>query len=81
MKTEAELIGKLFELNNQEYRTPELRAQIDLLQWILQPRPSVEVECNKCGHSWPYRGDSLQYVTCPNCMRKIRLMENLNGHK
>ena len=81
MKSESELIGKLFELNNQEHRTPELRARIDLLQWILQPRPSVELECPKCEHVWPYKGESLHYVTCPHCMRKVKLMDSINGHK
>lgn len=32
--------------------------------------------CYKCNHSWKYKGVFIEgklYVTCPNCMRKIRI--------
>ena len=36
--------------------------------------------CYKCNHSWQYRGiltEGQLYVTCPNCMRKIRIDNSL----
>lgn len=29
------------------------------------------MKCEKCGHEWNYKGN-LFFVTCPNCMRKIK---------
>lgn len=28
------------------------------------------MKCPNCGYEWEYTG-KLQYVTCPNCMRKF----------
>ncbi len=28
--------------------------------------------CNKCKHKWDYQGKSKVYITCPQCMSKIK---------
>ena len=31
----------------------------------------MRVKCPKCGYEWETRSTKL-YVTCPNCLRKVR---------
>lgn len=31
--------------------------------------------CAKCGHKWTYRGGSRIYVTCPQCIRKVNILD------
>ena len=26
-----------------------------------------------CGHSWPYKGESLYYINCPRCRKNINI--------
>jgi hypothetical protein len=32
-----------------------------------------KIKCNKCNHSWEYKGKSDYYVTCPSCYTKINI--------
>jgi DNA-directed RNA polymerase subunit RPC12/RpoP len=32
----------------------------------------MKIKCYKCNHEWEYKGKSKNYVTCPDCYRKIR---------
>ena len=38
----------------------------------------VLVVCPKCGHQWDYKGNSSIYISCPNCLSKIKLSDCLN---
>ncbi len=35
----------------------------------------TEVKCthDDCAHEWEYDGDSNHYITCPDCLRKVKL--------
>ncbi|MEM3401968.1 MAG: hypothetical protein QW179_00960 [Candidatus Hadarchaeales archaeon] len=35
----------------------------------------MKIVCPRCKHEWNYRGKSKYYVTCPQCLRKIKLDE------
>lgn len=36
-----------------------------------------KIKCHLCGREWDYKGKSTKYVTCPNCMSKIKI-DNVN---
>ncbi len=39
----------------------------------------VKIKCDKCGHFWDYRGKSNYYVTCPHCLRKVKVKKASGG--
>jgi Zn finger protein HypA/HybF involved in hydrogenase expression len=36
----------------------------------------MKIKCYKCNHEWEYKGKSKNYITCPDCYRKIRIIIN-----
>jgi Zn finger protein HypA/HybF involved in hydrogenase expression len=34
------------------------------------------MKCTKCNHVWGYKGKSGFYVTCPRCLRKVKINKN-----
>lgn len=41
------------------------------------------MECTnkKCNYSWEYNGNADFYATCPNCLRKVKIIINEEGKK
>jgi len=37
------------------------------------PEP-VKLTCRRCGYSWLYRGYKEFFATCPNCLRKVKIV-------
>jgi len=33
----------------------------------------MELECQRCGKEWDYKGDSNYYASCPNCKTSVKV--------
>jgi ribosomal protein S27E len=40
----------------------------------------MEIKCNKCGHTWKYKGKSDYYITCPSCYTKVNIQKFRESH-
>jgi len=52
-------------------------SQSELMALFSPPRPpGTPVRCHICGYKWIYRGKSRFLVSCPQCLRKTRLVKD-----
>ena len=56
-------------------KTKKYLYQFYLLTYIM------ELRCKHCKYIWDYKGKSKYYCSCPRCMYKINIKNNIEGNK
>ncbi len=46
----------------------------------MENNDSIKMRCKKCGYEWITASDKL-YVSCPNCLSKVKKEVDKNGTK
>lgn len=82
-----QLIKAIKHYIDEGYKTNQIRDEI-MLRFDIKPtcfykylKNSLYFKkalCYHCGHSWNYKGQSKNYLTCPSCYYKIRVDRAIN---